>query len=1046
MTRFFIDRPVLAWVTAIFIMLAGVLALPALPVSQYPNVAPPKVNLSTSYAGASPDQIYQSVTRVIEDAINSTPGLIYFESSSDASGRVSINATFRPGTNVIEAAMDAQNRVRRIEGRLPQAVVQQGGIRVEPASADILMVVALRSTDGAYDSIALGDFLDRNIMREIQRVEGVGPIQLIASPRAMRVWIDPGKMLGLGLTTNDVMNAIRTQNAQVAAGRIGAEPSVEDNAITASVVVHGQLSTVEEFGAITLRANPDGSTVRLRDVARIEIGGENYSSTARLDGQAVAAIGVQLHPTGNAVSTAAAVRERMSELSRSFPAGITYDISFDSTPFVGASIDKVVMTLLEAMGLVFLVMLLFLKSFRCTVIPALVVPVALLGTCAMMFVTGFSVNVLTMFAMVLVIGILVDDAIIVVENVERIMAEERLSPREATHKAMGQIGGAIVGITLILTAVFVPMAFFPGAVGVIYRQFSLTMVVSILFSGFLALTFTPALCASLLRPPAAGHHAGRGLFGWFDRFFKDTTNGYVALARRGVRKTGRMMVIYAALAAGAGWAFMQLPTSFLPVEDRGTIMVDIIAPTEASARRTELVIRQMEEILRSEPAIARVSAQTGGNLAGSGQNVSSVYLTLKDWSERAPEDSAQAIVHRLNEKFFTGIKDAQIYAMLPPSISGLSSLAGIDFRLEDRAGRGQDALVAAWEELLAAAAGSDIVTDLRVVGMPAGQQLNLMIDREKANAFGVSFADINSTISTNLGSAYANDFPNAGRMQRVTVQADSAARMLPGDLMTLSVRNASGGMVPLSAFMSVEWSMGPTQITGYNGYQALRISGQAKPGHSSGDAIAEMERLAAKLPEGFGYDWTGESLQEVQAGAQAPLLIALSVLFVFLLLAALYESWFIPVSVMLAVPLGAIGSIVAVMMRGMDNDVYFLVGFITIIGLSAKNAILIVEFARHLLRQGVPLRDAAVEALRIRFRPIVMTSLAFMFGVLPLAVASGAGSAGQNAIGTGVLGGMISATVLVALFTPVFFVFLVQRRERKHQPVAEPGGVPAAGE
>ncbi|MBE0694532.1 MAG: efflux RND transporter permease subunit, partial [Aquamicrobium sp.] len=827
------------------------------------------------------------------------------------------------------------------------------------------------------------------------------------------------------------MNAIRSQNAQVAAGRIGAEPSLQSNRTTASVLVRGQLQSAEEFGAIVLRAHPDGSSVRLRDVARVEIGGESYNFASRLDGQPSAAIGVQLSPTGNAMATSEAVRAKMAELGAFFPAGIEYDIPYDTSPFVAASIEKVFHTLLEAMGLVFLVMFLFLQNFRYTVIPTLVVPVALLGTCAVMFAAGFSINVLTMFAMVLAIGILVDDAIVVVENVERIMAEEGLSPREATRTAMSQITGAIIGITLVLTAVFVPMAFFPGAVGVIYQQFSLTMVVSILFSGFLALTLTPALCASFLKPLKHGHHEKRGFFGWFNRGFARTTNGYVSVVGRTVARAGRMMVIYLALVAGLGWAFLQLPTSFLPNEDQGFLLVDILAPAEASALRTSEVIEQMEEIAAAEEGIDRIVALRGFSFSGSGQNAGLAFLTLDDWSERGPEDSAQAIAGRLNGKFFMDIKDAQLFALSPPAISGLGTTSGFEFRLQDRAGLGQTALAAARDQLFAAAAESGVITGLRVSGMPDAAMVNLVIDREKANTFGVTFADINATVSTSLGSSYANDFPNAGRMQRVTVQADGIARMQTDDLLSLTVRNASGGMVPLSAFAQVEWSTGPTQVAGYNGYPALRISGQARPGHSSGEAIAEMERLAENLPAGFGYEWTGQSLQEIQSGSQAPLLIALSILFVFLLLAALYESWSIPLSVMLVVPLGAVGCVLAVMARGMDNDVYFLVGLIAIVGLSAKNAILIIEFAKELWKQGMSLKEAAIEAARMRFRPIVMTSLAFTLGVVPLAIASGASAASQNAIGTGVLGGMISATVLAVFFVPAFFVFVMRRTDRK---------------
>ncbi|QRM55952.1 efflux RND transporter permease subunit [Sinorhizobium sp. BG8] len=1024
MPRFFIDRPIFAWVVAIFIMLAGVIAIPMLPVAQYPNVAPPQISISTNYPGASPEDIYQSVTRPIEEELNGVPGLLYFESTSESSGSISIDVTFAPGTDIGEAQVEVQNRIARVEPRLPQAVTQQG-MRVEQASTSFLMVVALSSTDGNTDAIGLGDYLSRNVLGEIRRVPGVGSATLFSTQRSMRIWVDPDKMVGLNLTVDDINNAISAQNAQVSAGQIGAQPNPIGQQISATVLVRGQLASPEEFGSIVLRANPDGSSVRLRDVARIEIGGESYNFSTRLSGNPTAAIGVQLSPTGNAMSTAAGVRAKMDELSRFFPAGLEYSIPYDTTPFVEVSIEKVIHTLIEAIGLVFIVMFLFLQNIRYTIIPTLVVPVALLGTCAAMFVSGFSINVLTMFAMVLAIGILVDDAIVVVENVERIMAEEGLSPKEATKKAMGQITGAIIGITLVLSAVFIPMAFFPGAVGIIYQQFSLTMVVSILFSGFLALSLTPALCATFLKPITRGHHEKRGFFGWFNRGFDKTAHSYSGVVGGIVKRSGRLMVVYLALLAGLGYAYMQLPTSFLPNEDQGYLIVDMQAPSEASGTRTADVIQQVEKIFLGEEAVADIVAISGYSFSGTGQNAGLAFVPLKDWSERGPENSADAIAGRANMQLF-GIKDAMTFSLSPPPIQGLGNSTGFTFRLQDRGGLGQAALSAARDQLMAAAQQSSVVTGLRIEGMPDAAQVNLVIDREKANTFGVTFADINSTISANLGSSYINDFPNSGRMQRVTVQADAEKRMQTADLLNLNVRNASGGMVPLSSFATVEWLRGPQQIVGYNGYPSVRISGQAAPGYSSGDAIAEMERLAGELPTGFGYEWTGQSLQEIQSGSQAPALIALSILFVFLLLSALYESWSIPLSVMLVVPLGVIGSVLAVMWRDMPNDVYFLVGLITIIGLSAKNAILIIEFAKDLRAEGKPLLEATVEAARLRFRPILMTSLAFTLGVLPMAIAKGASAASQNAIGTGVMGGMISATVLAIFFVPVFFVFIMK--------------------
>jgi multidrug efflux pump len=1045
MPQFFIERPIFAWVVAIFIMLAGVISIPFLPIAQYPSVAPPQISVSTSYPGASPEDIYQSVTRPIEEELNGVENLLYFESTSDSAGRISINATFQPGTDTGQASVDVQNAVRRVEPRLPQIVLQQG-IRVDKAGSGFLMLVALSSADGSVNAVGLGDYLSRNVLSEIKRIEGVGSAQLFSTQRSMRVWIDPDKMIGLKLTADDITRAITAQNAQVAAGRIGAQPNPVSQQISATVLVRGQLTSTEEFGSIVLRANPDGSSVRLRDVARIEVGAENYNFSTRLNGKPSAAIGVQLSPTGNALATSTAVRAKMEELARYFPAGLQYTVPYDTSPFVEVSIEKVIHTLLEAIALVFVVMFLFLQNFRYTVIPTLVVPVALLGTCAVMLATGFSINVLTMFAMVLAIGILVDDAIVVVENVERIMAQEGLSPREATRKAMKQISGAIIGITLVLTAVFVPMAFFPGAVGVIYKQFSLTMVVSILFSGFLALSLTPALCATFLKPIPKGHHEKKGFFGWFNRGFDKTSHRYSSTVGWLIGRSGRFMVIYLALLAGLGWAFIHLPSSFLPNEDQGFVLVDIQTPPESSANRTRGVIEQIEGIFSKEAAVNRQVMISGFSFSGAGDNAALAFVTLKDWSERDGNNSAAAIAGRANGAL-SQIKDAIAFALSPPPIQGLGTSNGFTFRLQDRSGQGQQALAFARDQLLAEAAKSKVVTGLRVEGMPDSAQVNLVIDREKANTFGMTFADINSTISTNLGSSYINDFPNAGRMQRVQVQADSANRMRTEDLLKLNVRNASGGMVPLSAFAHLEWTKGAAQMVGYNGYPAVRIGGQAAPGYSSGAAIAEMERLAADLPAGFGYEWTGQSLQEIQSGSQAPFLIALSIVFVFLLLAALYESWSIPISVIMVVPLGVIGAVAAVMLRDMPNDVYFKVGLIAIIGLSAKNAILIIEFAKDLRVEGKSLTEATIEAAHLRFRPIIMTSLAFTLGVVPLAIATGASAASQNAIGTGVLGGMISATVLAIVFVPVFFVFVMKlfgdRKQAAKPEMAEAAPTPA---
>ena len=1023
MALLFIKRPILAWVFALFICIAGVLAIPFLPIAQYPKVAPPQLTISTAYPGASPQEIYQGVTRQIEQELNGVEGLMYFESTSDNSGAASINATFRAGTNIDQASVNVQNAIRRVEARLPSAVRTQG-VTVEEASSGFLMIVSLTSSDGSRDDVALGDYVNRNIIGELRRIEGVGRVQLFAAQRALRVWIDPDKMVGLNITADDINAAITAQNAQVAAGQIGAQPNPVTQDLTATVLVQGQLTTPAQFGNIILRANPDGSSVRLKDVARIEQGAESYNFTSRLNGQPSAALAVQLSSTGNAVAVSKAVKAKMEELSTFFPSGIKYSVPYDTSPFVSASIEKVIHTLLEAVVLVFVVMFVFLQNFRYTLIPTIVVPVALLGTCAVMYATGFSINVLTMFAMVLAIGILVDDAIVVVENVERIMAEEGLSPKAATRKAMGQITGAILGITLVLACVFIPMAFFPGSTGIIYRQFSLTMVVSILFSAFLALSLTPALCATFLKPIKQGHHEKKGPAGWFNRHFERLTNGYSKTVTCMARRAGRMMIVYLALVIGLGYLFINLPTAFVPEEDQGYLIVDIQGPPEASANRTVQSIKQIEAIFGTEPAVANIVALQGFSFSGNGANAGLAFVTLKDWADRGEGNSVQEVADRVNMQLF-GLKDATTFALSPPPIEGFGTTGGFSFRLQDRSGNGQSGLSQAAAELMAKAAESQVITGVRIEGMPDAAQILFVIDREKANTFGVTFADINNAVTANLGSSYINDYPNNGRMQRVIVQAEGRSRMQIEDVLKINVRNASGGMVPLSSFAIAQWQKGAPQIVGYNGYPTVRIAGTPVPGVSSGAAIEEMERLASTLPQGFGFEWSGQSLEEIASGSSAPLLFSMSILFVFLLLAGLYESWSIPLSVMLVVPLGVIGSVGAVMLAGMPNDLYFKVGLIAIIGLSAKNAILIIEFAKDGYAEGKSLLEAAVEAAKLRFRPIIMTSLAFTLGVVPLAVATGPSAASQNAIGTGVLGGMISATLLAVFFVPAFFVFVL---------------------
>jgi len=1020
MPSFFIDRPIFAWVVALFVCLGGLLAIPQMPVAQYPIIAPPSIAIGTAYPGAATEDLY-NVTRLIEQELNGANGILNFESTSDSLGQIEITANFVPGTDTDLASVDVQNRIKRIESRLPRAVIQQG-ILVEEASSAVLQIITLQSTDGSLDEVGLGDFMIRNVLGEIRRIPGVGRATLYSTERSLRIWINTDKLVGYNLTSDDVNKAIAAQNAQVASGTLGAEPSTRGQQISAMVLVRGQLTTPDEFGAIVLRANPDGSTVRLRDVARIEVGGMGYQFTTRLNGKPAAGLSVLLSPKGNALATATAVKDKMAELSKFFPENIKYQIPYDITPVVEASIQKVLMTLAEAVALVFLVMFLFLQNIRYTLIPIIVVPVALLGTCAVLFMLGLSINMLTLFGMVLAIGILVDDAIVVVENVERIMSEEGLPPREATRKAMSQITGAIVGITLVLMAVFVPMAFFPGSVGIIYQQFSATVVAAIAFSALMALSLTPALCASILKPVAKGHsHAKGGVFGWFNRRIDGTRDRYRGLVAWSLPRAGRYMLIYLALLAGLGWAFVRLPAGFLPVDDQGFITTDVLTPAESSFPRTFAAVKEVEDYLLKRSGVESVTFLTGFSFLGQGVNTAQAFVTLKDWSERGPNDSAAAIVADVN-KAMANLKDARVNALEPPPIDNLGNSSGFSFRLQDRGQRGYEALVRAGDQLVAAAKRSPILRDVYVEGLPPAAQTELVIDREKAAALGVTFEEINNTISTNLGSAYVNDFPNRGRLQRVIVQAEDAQRMRPDQVLNYQVRNKDGKLVPLSSFASTRWLVGPTQIVGFNYYPAIRISGAAAPGYTSGDAIAEMERLADELPRGFGYEWTGQSLQEKAAGSQAPFLLALSALVVFLCLAALYESWSIPLAVLLTVPLGMVGAVAAATGRDLPNDVYFTVGLITIIGLAAKDAILIIEFAKDLRKQGRTVKEATLEACHLRFRPIVMTGMAFVFGVAPMVVAHGAGGRSQQALGTSVMGGMIAVVVLALLMVPVFFV------------------------
>ncbi|UDQ74631.1 multidrug efflux RND transporter permease subunit [Pectobacterium brasiliense] len=1027
MPQFFINRPVFAWVIAVFIVLFGMIAIPKLPVARYPSVAPPSVNIYATYAGSTPEMMNNNVVSLIERELSSVKNLLYFESSSDTTGQATITVTFKPGTDPELAQVDVQNRIKIVEPRLPQ-VVRQNGLNVEASSSGFLMIIGLSSKQGQMSDSDLSDYFSRNMLEELRRVEGVGRVQLFGAEKAMRVWIDPVKLNQYRLTVNDISQAITAENAQISPGRTGDSPAAPGQQVTYPLLVKGQLSSPEEFGNITLRSNRDGSRVVLSDVARLELGPQSYTFSTRENGQISTGAAIQLAPGANAVRTADQIKLRLDDLSKAMPSGMQYTIPFDTTPFVKISIEKVVHTFIEAMVLVFLVMYLFLQNVRYTFIPAIVAPIALLGTFTVMLMSGFSINVLTMFGMVLAIGIIVDDAIVVVENVERIMAEEGLGPKEATQKAMKEITGAVVGITLVLSAVFIPMAMATGSVGTIYRQFTLSMAVSILISAFLALSLTPALCATLLKPIDKNAHEKRGFFGWFNRKFSAMTDRYESGVTRMLKRVGRSLAVYAALCVVLFLSMRSVPSSFLPEEDQGYFLTSIQLPSDATEERTLGVVKTFEDTVLGREGIETNLSIMGFSFSGSGPNSAMAFTTLKDWGERNGATAASESGHVLEVLY--GHPEAEIYSLMPPAIDELGNSSGFAMRLEDRAGKGYAALKEAQNKLLDLAAGSKVVQGVYVDGLPDGQVINLQIDRQKAFALGVAFDEISQTLSGAVGSLYVNDFPNADRMQQVIIQADAPYRMQPEDILKLYVRNGSGGMVPLSEFVQAKWENSPLQLVRYKGYQAIKITGSAAAGYSSGDAIKEMERLAEQLPEGFAVEWTGLSLQEQQSASEAPMLMVLSMLVVFLVLAALYESWAVPLSVLMVVPLGLLGAVLAVMMRDMSNDVFFKVGMITIIGLSAKNAILIVEFAKQMHEGGKGLLESTIEAARMRLRPILMTSLAFTLGVVPLMIASGASAETQHAIGTGVFGGMVSGTILAIFFVPVFYFAVMKVVEK----------------
>lgn len=1022
MPRFFIDRPIFAWVVAILITLAGTAAIFNLPVSAYPPIAPPQVSITVNYPGASAQVLEKTVTSVIEQQLTGIDNLIYFESSSRSNGTAQITLTFESGTDSDIAVVQVQNRLSVAESRLPSEVVQNG-VTVAKANNDFLMVVALESSDPALDTYALNNIISAQVMDPIQRLPGVGSANLFGSAYAMRIWLDPNKLHGYGLNPAEVLAAVREQNVQVAAGKIGADPAPAGQGFTASVTAASRFDSPEQFADIILRSNPDGSTVRLRDVARIEFGAESYARSVHVDGRPIAGMAILLAPDANALNVAASIRSKMDELAPYFPAGVSWFAPYDSTTFVSISIREVLKTLVEAIVLVFLVILLFLQNLRATLIPTLVVPVALTSAFAGMYLVGFSINVLSLFALVLAIGLVVDDAIVVVENVERIMKEEGLPPKEATRKAMDQITGAVVAITTVLAAVFIPMALVGGSVGVIYRQFSLTIAISMAISALMALSFTPALCASLLKP---GHQEPNRFFRGFNRFYSSLSGAYLRRVAKAIRHTPRWMVAFLALGAVAVLLFTRLPTSFVPEEDQGYALAIIMLPPGASIERTSGVMRQMETILQKNPAVDKVLDVAGFSFVGQGENVGLGFIRLKDWSERSePGQQIKAFIGWANGAL-QSIKEARIFVVNLPTIRGLGRFGGFDFRLEDRAGLGHDKLMQARNMLLAAAGKNPLLAGVRPNQLEEAPELNLQVDRVQAEAMGLSLTDIYDAIRLMLAPVYANDFNYQGRVLKVLLQADAAYRSRPEDLSRYYIPAQTSGvdsMVPLSSVVKPNWTIAPPAVDHYNGYPAIPINGAAAPGSSSGEAMAAMENIVRnELPAGIGFEWSGQSLQEILSGQQATMLFALSLLVVFLALAALYESWSVPVAVMLVVPLGILGAVTFTWLRGLENDVYFKVGMIAVIGLSAKNAILIIAFANTLRQDGRDLLDATLEACRMRLRPILMTSIAFILGVLPLAISTGAGANSRHAIGTGVMGGMVGATILGVLFVPVFFV------------------------
>lgn len=1030
MSTFFIDRPVLAWVIAILIMLAGGLTATQLPISQYPEVAPPSVAITAVYPGASADTVENSVVQIIESNLTGIDNVEYFSSVSDSSGAATITVTFTAGTDADIAQVQVQNKLQSALPLLPQEVQRQG-IRVEKTASGFLLVPAFVSSDGSMSTIDISDFVSTTIQDPLSRLGGVGQVQLFGAPYAMRIWLDAEKMAAYNLTATDVVSAIRAQNAQIAAGELGGLPATEGQQLNASIIVQSRFQDAEQFRNILLRANPNGARILLRDVAEVELGGENYNYSIEFNRLPAVGMAISLASGANALETADSVRARIDELKSFFPEGLEVHYPYDTTPFVRISIEEVIKTLVEAIILVFLVMLLFLQNLRATLITTVAIPVVLLGTFGLMAIFGFTVNTLTMFGLVLAIGLLVDDAIVVVENVERVMTEDHLSPRDATRKSMKQITGALIGIAMVLSAVFVPMAFFGGSTGIIYRQFSVTMVSAMVLSVIVALVLTPALCATILKPHDPDRKENR-FFAWFNRNFQKATEGYRRATSYILRRTVRFLAIYAVLLGVLVFGLFNLPGSFLPEEDQGILFVQMTLPAGATAERANEVMDQIEDYFFDNEAenVESAFSVLGFSFAGGGQNNGIMFIRLRDWEERTRSDqTVQAIAQRAAGALWQ-IRDAMVFPFVPPAITELGTSSGFNFQLEDLNGNGHEALISARNQLLGMAAQDPRLMNVRPNGQEDAPVFKVDVDQQAAAALGVSMTDVSNTLSIGLAPSYVDDFILNGRVKRVIVQSRAQNRMLPEDLNDWYVRNNRGEMVPFSAFSKGRWEYASPRLERYNGFPSVNIQGEAAPGLSSGDAMQAMEELVDQLPEGFGFEWTGMSLQEQQSGSQAPLLYALSLIVVFLSLAALYESWSVPAAVMLVVPLGILGAVVFAITRGLSNDIYFQVGLLTTVGLSAKNAILIVEFAKSLFESGLSLWDSIMEAIRMRLRPIIMTSMAFTLAVLPLVLASGAGSGGQIAIGTAVFGGMISATLLAIFFVPLFFALVFRPRGR----------------